>query len=245
MSINWPDITILLVTYDRLDEICKTIQALRRNIKYSGNIYFHIADDATPGNYLQDIRQTFPEIPFSTIVTNRLGWGANVNAALKVIETDYIFICEDDYVATSPLELDYGITLLKQREDVGAVRYDGLAGHLGLRLILSELITEQVWGEQPDHLLSKFDYFILDRKNTGHLNVYSNRPHLFHTRFHSTFGLYAEGVSLGQTETQFAHKVLATYPGIEIAALWNGILRAFEHIGHSRQGTALDPNREK
>ena len=84
------------------------------------------------------------------------------------------------------------------------------------------------------------DYMILERYSP-HLNVYSNRPHLKHRRFHSKYGPYSETTPLGMTETEFAHRVKDIgVDGPLLAILADGVVRAFDHIGKSRQGTELD-----
>ena len=109
------------------------------------------------------------------------------------------------------------------------VRYDGLAGHR-LLLELRERDTE----------IGKI-HFLRLRHDSPSLNVYSNRPHLKHKRFHQFYGLYPEGLKLGETETHFAHRVKDKLrDGPWIVALSSGVENSFRHIGVSRQGTELD-----
>ena len=227
---NWPSLTVLLVTYDRPKEIRKTIDALKDRIDYPGKLRWHIADDSSPGNYLPALFVDYPELRFTATATNRKGWGANVNKALGYIKTDYVFLCEDDYVAQRPLNLRDGVSILGAVPELGLIRYDGLAGHIGLRLWLKEAKANG----------KTINYLQLDRKHSGHLNVYSNRPHLRHRRLLYAVGPYAEGHRLGMTEEAYALRIIDTDPGCELAILADGIPRAFLHIGKSRQGTELD-----
>ena len=165
---SMPPVTILIVTYDRPREIRRTIEALKQRIIYDGTVNWHIADDKSPGNYVAELLQDFPFITSHTI-TNRKGWGANVNRALASIQTDYIYLNEDDYVPFVDLNLTHGVALLEANDEIGAVRYDGIEGHK-LDLRLREVKTERV---------GRLDYLIID-KNSPHLNVYSHRPHLKH-----------------------------------------------------------------
>lgn len=223
-------VTIVIVTFERPKEIRQTIQALKQHVKYEGDLRWHIADDASHSAYIPNIKSDFPELDFTSTITQRKGWGANVNYALDAAKphSDFIFLCEDDYVATRDIDLTRGVELLEHREKIGLVRYDGLSAHSGLRLYLEELKIDQ----------DRFDYFIVE-KGSDHLNVYSHRPHLKHVRFHEAYGKYDESLSLGETESGFAHRVKDSN-GPEIAILWNGIERAFDHIGKSRQGGEFD-----
>lgn len=224
------ELTVLIVTYDRPVEIRKTIAALMRYIRFNGQVKYHICDDGTQGNYVADIIADFPTLDFTTTTTNRQGWGANVNQGLKYLldKTDFIFLCEDDYVAKADLNLNHGTALLLTRSEFGAVRYDGLSGHLGLYCRIDEVQTPY----------GKVDFLEVDKDLSQHFNVYSNRPHLVHPRWYAQLGFYREGLKLGETEVNFCTRVRKGKP--KVAILSNGIDRAFEHIGHSRQHTELD-----
>jgi glycosyltransferase involved in cell wall biosynthesis len=226
---SFPQLTILIVTYDRPREIRQVIDSLRVHIHYPGPITWHIADDSSPGNYIADLLNDYKTLAFHHTITNRQGWGANVNKALQSITTDYIYLNEDDYIVQKDLDLASGVALLESNTDLGIVRYDGIAGHT-LNLELREQNTR----------LGRLNYLRIS-KHSPHLNVYSNRPHLKHRRLHNTMGLYAEGLSLGQTEEEFAHRVKDKFPnGPHVAILPDGIPRAFDHIGVSRQGSVFD-----
>jgi len=222
-------LTVILVTYNRPVEIRRTLEALLKHLKFSGVLRWHLADDGTPGEYIPALLREYPELAWSATTTKRQGWGANVNKALNHPGmTDLIFLCEDDYVVQQDLDLDAGAALLHST-DLGVIRYDGLAGHVGLSLRLCEAETA----------LGRLTYLELDRLNSSHLNVYSNRPHLRHRRFHDCYGPYPENLSLGKTEESYAHRIL-DQAGPGIAILPSGIPQAFDHIGHSRQGTQED-----
>lgn len=225
---EWPEITILLVTYDRIEEITRTIKALCTNLYYAGNLKWHLADDSSPGDYIQQIKREFTNLSFTYSITARKGWGANVNRAMLNIRTDYIFLCEDDYVAKRDIDLSSGVALMEANQQVGLVRYDGISGHT---LTLS--LKEDKVGE-----FGRVEYLEIF-PNSPHLNVYSNRPHLKHRRFHQFYGLYREARigerHLGMCESSFAHRIKDMKGGPKIVALWNGIECVFDHIGKSRQ----------
>jgi len=228
----WPSVTVLIVTYNRPTEIRKTIDALRVHLKYSGRIGWLLADDGSPDGYTDAIVQDYADLRFAVSVTGRLGWAGNVNAAMAACETEFIYLNEDDYVSLYDINLDKGIAVLMGVPEVGLIRYDGLDGH---KLILEICETRSPIGRVP--------YLRVLWSSSG-LNIYSNRPHLKHKRFHEHYGMYPIGLELGATETAFAHRVRKRH-GLSIAALEDGITKAFDHIGHSRKGTAHDPCRPK
>lgn len=225
----WPTVAICIVTYDRIKEIKATIRALQTHFHYIGPTTWHIADDSSPQGYLGQVCNEFPEIKFSHTITKRQGWGANVNKALGLLSNHpYHFLIEDDYVALRDLDITQGVALMEANKKISMVRYDGIAAH-NLTLHL----------EETDSRIGKFSYMRID-KESPHLNVYSNRPSLCHTRFHECYGWYPEGVSLGDTETQFAHRVRDKKHCADVAVLWDGIPMTFDHIGKSRQGSDAD-----
>jgi hypothetical protein len=243
---EWPIVSIIIVTYYRPEEIRRTIAALVQHIQYpEDRLRWHLADDRssewqgeqvgdwTPERYLDDVRADFVDLRFSMTITERAGWGVNVNKAMLYCwdkHGPYTFLCEDDYVSRGPIRLREGVALLVADQDIGVVRYDGIAGH-ALNLELRECSTQI--GKVPRLLILK---------NSPFLNVYSNRPHLKAQRFHDTYGMYPEGESLGQTETKFAQRVKRKKAGPGVVVLKDGVDRGFDHIGKSRQHTKDDKN---
>jgi len=229
---SWPTVGVLIVTWNRPEVIRATLNALKEHLRYSGDLLWHIADDQSPGGYIYDIMADYPELDFSYTVTPRLGWGANCNTGMMYLDTKckYIFLCEDDYIALRPIRLDQGVALLETTEDIGLVRYDGIAGH-ALNLELRECRGT------PAGTFS----FLRILKHSPFLYVYSHRPHLKARRFHKHYGLYKQGIPLGATEEDFAKRVYNDKDGgPTTACLADGILRAFDHVGQSRQGTEAD-----
>lgn len=228
----WPSITVLIVTYNRPVEIRKTIDALKAHLKYPGRIGWLLADDNSPNGYTDAIVQDYADLRFAVSVTNRLGWAGNVNAAMAKCETEFIYLNEDDYVSLYDIDLDKGVAILMSVQSAGLVRYDGVDGH---KLSLEMCETASPIGRVP--------YLKILKRSQG-LNVYSNRPHLKHKRFHEVYGTYPEGLELGATETVFAHRVKENR-GPNVVILENGIRKAFNHVGRSWKGTMHDPCRHE
>lgn len=226
MMSNMPDITILIVTFNRPNEIRRVIEGLQKHIVYSGKLRWHLADDGSPSGYVAAIREIYPEVEFTLTKTSRKGWGANVNKALRFIKTDYIFLCEDDYLAQRDLDLDSGMLLLMSDLEIGLVRYDGIEEH---RTTSKEIET----------LMGVIPCLVIDHAKSSFYQ-YSNRPHLRHKRLHEHYGLYAEGLSLVDTENNYAARIKDQLLGPMIVALPDGIECAFLPIAKSWKGTEFD-----
>ena len=228
---NWPKVTVFIVTYDRPREIRLTIDALKKHLKYKGELLWHLSDDGTERPYLFEIKRDYPDLKFSSTVTERKGFGANCNKGMTNCwaRSDYLFFCEDDRVVTRDMDLSSGVAVLESNKNIGLIRYDGVAGH-ALDLQLREIETD----------IGKVQCMVISH-TSPHLNYYSNQPHLLHRRFHDKYGLYPEGMSLGRTEEAFAHRVKNKYlKGSKIAILQDGIENHWQHIGVSRQLTKHD-----
>lgn len=239
---EWPIVSVLIVTFYRPEEIRRTVRTLIDKIQYAPDrLRWHIADDSSdswnggdpnfpPETYILDIQHEFPDQKFTATITDRQGWGANVNKGMLYCWDHYgpyIFLCEDDYIARHDVRLREGIAILEWDQDIGLIRYDGIEGHK-LDLELRECDTRL--GKVPRLRILKQSPF---------LNVYSNRPHLKHQRFHDVYDMYPVGLPLADTETRFAQTVKRN-PGPHVAVLKDGIVKAFDHIGKSRQGTEHD-----
>lgn len=247
---EWPDITILLCTYDRYDMIRKTVDALIEHLHYPDDkVHLLVADDSTPGKYISRLQRlkAFKHWDTRFVSTQQNGgWGRNVNNGLKQVRTDYVFFLEDDYVLTRPLDLRVGVALLASKPHIGMLRYRGTAGS---RMIMHHFEAD-IRGYLPDYKESdgtqvpgKVTYLLLDGGSQS-LWVYSNGPHLKRVpQFHRHYGMYAEGKKLGATEESFAHVVkdrmkIPGAPCIGILPEW--IPLHWQHIGRSYQRTDKD-----
>ena len=226
---DWPTVAVCIVTFDRFEEIKRTLMSLKAHLKYQGKLHWHLADDGSPKGYIARIKGTFPDLHFTHTQSRRGGWGVNVNKALRFLTDnyDFIYLNEDDYVARQDIDLSRGVALMAKVASVGHIRYDGVQGH---RLTLHQ--------REAQTILGKLFYMVVDKKSKG-LNVYSNRPHLTRRTWREKVGPYREGMRLGATEVMRAHKVRET-DAPDTVVFWDYIPRTFDHIGKSRQGSKLD-----
>ncbi len=251
---EWPEITIMICTYDRPLEARRTIKSLCLMLQYPPEkLKWHIADDGTADpNYVKDLahfikRETSARYEATWTITDRQGWGKNVNKGLGAIDTDYVYFTEDDYVLKRTLHLQPHVAVMEMAPAIGLTRF-GIAGH-GVTGHLNE-VDIRTWLPDYNENGSNSGYngqgrvntWVLDRQSVGPYSfyLYSNRPHLKHRRFHQAYGLYVEGQTLANTEHAMNHQFRQgpEIPYIVCPANWT--LWHFDHIGVSRQGTAED-----
>lgn len=252
---DWPNVDVVIITYDRFHEILKTIEALEDYLTYPReHLRYLIADDATPGNYRQklSITQTFRKLDNYQFVpdqTQNLGWGGNANRALRYSDAPYVFFLEDDRVLVHDLDLQAGIACMQVKPEIGMIRYGGTSGtHMIYHQMEADISPYLPQYREGMGLFGKMTYFLLD-SGAPDLWIYSNTPHLKRRNFHDPmfYGPYPEGQKLGATEEQMAHLVIDKMRSNPfapvIATLPDWVQPHFDHIGQSYQHSELDKER--
>lgn len=247
---TWPEVTIVICTYDRRVEFEKTLDGLIKYLSYPADrLQFMIADDHTPGNYVRDLQDLIEaktgKIPLFSVTPTNLGWGRNVNQALQAVVTPYTFFTEDDYVLTYPLDLKVGIAMMETSPELGYIRYRGCAGDTLVFHQQEARLEEFLPNYQEGVGLPGRGTLLLIDGNSPALYIYTNGPHLKRNIFHRVYGYYAEGLKLGETEESFAHTVKDRMRSEPNTAPWLAILPEWipmhwDHIGTSYQHTEKD-----
>ena len=249
---NWPAVCVGIITYNRPKEIRTTISSLMRYLHYSGPLTFMIADDCSPGDYLADLQKWIQEnqYPGYFILESTAqngGWGANANHLIRSAnrQAGLLYMTEDDYVLTRPLNLDVGVSILSSEPGLGMMRYRSTAGVPMIYRQHETLIERYMpnYREYEGFTQARATWLELDPASDT-LWLYSNGPHLKRYDFHEVYGLYPEGLKLGTTEEAYAHMVkdrLLTYSGaLRIGVQPEWIAMHYEHIGKSYQLTEYD-----
>lgn len=243
---EWPLVTVLVCTYNRVSELTRTLEALKENLVYPADrLKYLICDDATPG-YLAKLktRAIWKELKPKLVTTEQnSGWGQNVNNGLSHVDTDLTFFIEDDYEARTAINLSLGVAILLEKPHIGMIRYRGTAGdHLVYHQFEADISKYYPDYQDGVGLPGKATYLQIDSGSPS-LYIYSHGAHLKRRSFHQFYGLYPTGLKLGQTEEMYAHVVkdgmkLPGAPGI--ACLPAYIPMWFDHIGTSYQHTEAD-----
>jgi glycosyltransferase involved in cell wall biosynthesis len=244
---NWPEVTVLIVTYDRLKVIERVLFALLKHLHYPREkLRWIIADDSSPDDYverLSGLKVCQLIQPRFSVTERNSGFGVNVNLGLRAVETEYCLFIEDDKLLEHDLDLRQGVALLETRQNIGMLRYRGTGGEP----LIFHLFESDISHYMPDYqdgvgLSGRLNYLQLDSGSHA-LYLYTNGPHLKRRSFHEFYGYYPEGYRLGETEEKMAHQVkdlmLAVgAPAIAILPEW--VKMWWTDIGESRQHTELD-----
>lgn len=193
---SWPNVCILLLTYNRLEYAQQTLRSALENIRYSGPLAVHIADDGSPPEYREELAKVVAEHPPLThTVTNseRGGYGRNYNLALQTVHAwaEIVLPLEDDWILTRELDLDPLVAALQEGW------FDCLRlGYIGY--------TQALRGEFR-HDLPDNQYLLFD-PDSPEPHVWAGHPRLETAERQRRVGPWPEGLDPGPTEFEVAHR---------------------------------------
>lgn len=226
------ELTVLIPTYNRPDILPQTIGWLNDHLDFDGKIHILVGNDgdmnhATFGYHPKNVTE---------LQGPRRGLGANLNMLLRAAKTDIVLQMDDDHHLVKPLDItQYVKDLEEQRDNIGWVRL-----FIGTE---EDLNNDDPFYKFEARMVGR--YWIPDPAGPE-LYIASNRSHLKHKRFHNVYGLYKEGVSLGETEAGFCHTYSDRQRLSEVGLPWVAIPVAapsfdtWQHVGQSWQGTTHD-----
>jgi len=186
-----PDICVLLLTYSRTDYARKTIAKCLANIKYSGGILLHIADDGSSEEHRSELIKCSKVFDMEPTISNsqRGGYGPNYNLALQVVHSraEIILPLEDDWELLRPLDLDPLVEALEERQ-FGCIRM----GYIGYTQELRGKFVSAV-GQQ----------FLLLDPESPEPHVWAGHPRLETRDWERSVGPWPENPDLDPGTTEF------------------------------------------
>ena len=213
-----PLISVIVVTYHRVEALKRTLESLRRHVDVD-DYELIVCDDGSPLAQRRQIRG----LDVDRIGWNdRVGYGANVNSGLRAARGEFVFHLEDDWVVKRPGHfLRAGVEVLNTLPEVGCLKFDDNTPALRARRRVGGYTVEVL--AFPNHARAE-EY------------RYTNRPHLKHARFHQCYGMYAEGHCALETERLFAMHVNAVRAS---RVGWMHDSAHFRHIGDEYQSYSI------
>lgn len=183
---DWPHLSILVVTYNRVGTLNETLHRLKQHTYYIGPRSYIVADDGSDDGTQDMLATNHPEV--TLVQSDRKGLGANANAGLReaMYRGPVILQLQDDLHLLSHLDLHPHVERLMNDETSGYIRLWGVGGHRYTANL--EGNYWRVWWNSDD------------------LYIPSDRPHIKHRRFHEFFGLYPEGHKAAETEDAWCHQ---------------------------------------
>lgn len=221
--IEFPNLSIVLLTYKRTSYAVRTLESLCENLGYEQHLRgFYIADDGTPGKHVEKLLELLRAKGERILgyhnkrFSPKTGIGWNKGLGIGFQNSDYVMLLEDDWVLHKRFDIHPYVEMLTQREDVCMVRLGGLAVGNNVEIV----------GHNGHHYLK----YHRDKQY-----AYSGNPHIRHARMVKTYGWFSEEkLNPGELELEYDWRFRST----EGPDIWRpadipgwGI---FDHIGESR-----------
>lgn len=124
----FPAVTVVLTSCNRFDLLERTLASFAAQNDYPIRRFILIEDSGNA--HVQDVADKFPELNIEiTVNSPSLGQFRSVDKAYSMVDTEFIFHCEDDWEFSLPhvirdslrlMEADPSIALVWPRSDAGA-----------------------------------------------------------------------------------------------------------------------------
>jgi len=222
---------IVMTTYNREEVAKQTLLSLKRNLLYDeGRRFWVIADDGSPDGYVDRLKAVLGDDE-PVYVTNALrkGVGVSKNLALKLAfeHTPVVFLTEDDWCLTEPVDARVFYDTLVSNPQVGMIRCGYLSTDISAKLVGFNSMT----------------YLQLDQGSGVY--VYSGQCSFRSKVWVEKVGYHKEGVSPGEEELEMCQRYNATKNAPLI--LWPGNMgfhfqcSPFKNIGMDFSLNATQP----
>lgn len=193
-------VTLLLLTYNRLDYAKETLRSALDNMHTSHPLVVHIADDGSPEGYTDELRKLaggYVHVEGVTVTNaERGGYGHNYNLASKIIHqhSRYCICLEDDWRLVKSLDLDSLLDCLDTSLEIGCIRL----GYIGF--------TQELRGKIIDVLGSKYLVFDPDSPEP---HLFAGHPRVEAIAWQKEVGPWPTELAPGATEFAVCHKPAA------------------------------------
>lgn len=184
----------ILTTYKRQKLALRTIKGVKDFAQYSDGFKWILCDDGSGDDYLNPLLELVGSDLAGVVEGNRHGVGYMMNRAIEQVKTiggQLMLFLEDDWELRETVPFDIDASVLLDESTTGMIRYGYLSP--GLQATLVPYKNQLYWRAD----------------NNGYQYRFTGHPSLRHIRFHQSYGLYAEGITPGQTELDFCAKVNA------------------------------------
>lgn len=186
MDMQWPALSVLVVTYQRRSTLQETLRRLHTHLYYAGPMQYIVADDGSDDGTQDMLRTVYPQAQL--VQSDRRGLGANTNAGLRraFAEAEYVLQCQDDMHLLTTLDVHPHVERLRDDPTCGFIRLWGVGGHR-----YEGRLEGNYWRI----------YWHSDE-----LYIPSDRPQIKSRAFHEHYGWYPEGLATGHTEEAWCHQ---------------------------------------
>ena len=214
-----PLVSVVIVTYKRLERLCETYWSLRSVCRYP-NLEWIVCDDGSPPAIQQKIR----ELPFDKYLLSERnqGMGANTNKGLVAASGEFILQLQDDWKCCEQSNfIESSIELMRERADVSMVQLWRAANFT--------YPSEYHISTSGKKARIFMDYPGMVNEGTG-FYIYSDRPHVKRSTVMRSVGLYSESIrSVLEVEEEYCRRFEQCAD--QRVAIIEGLGNVFVHTG--------------
>lgn len=185
-------VSVVVFTHDRTNVARETLKSLFKNVKYSGELNWVLADDRSTKQHLAEMKNVFIEagVKYELCQTTktRFGLGASMNIGLQKAfkKSDIVLRVEDDWILEKELQLDRFVKTLEENDNVAGIRLGMVGGGVNI----------------GQNLFKDASYKVLVGPNDSSW-LFVNQVALVHKRIHENLGWYIENVGADRSEEEF------------------------------------------
>lgn len=213
-----PLVSVIFITYKRLDLLTRTYEAFRSICTYP-KLEYILCDDGSP----RALQKKMRELQFDTYLfaEKNKGLGNNQNKGIVAAKGEYLLQLQDDWLCHGPGDFIQGaLEVFAKKPDIGLIR---LWNHKGFNIPYDLYQTAD--GRRVRIYESVYDHLPSER----HDYVYSDRPHIKRRSFHEKLGYYREDIFMNDMEIEFCER-FEKQTEIKGATI-EEYAETFEHIG--------------
>lgn len=185
---SWPLVSILFITYKRIDLLERAMEAIRNNTDYP-NLQFVISDDGSPSEIQAKMRALAADV--YVLSTRNRGLGANINQGMAACQGKYILMLQDDCTCMGPRTyLRDSVQLMEAHPLVGMVNFSQT-------LAIADNL-EKLEGVEERAVL-----YPLNPAERAYPFLYSDQPHLRRSEINEMLGPYLEDRDMVKCEKDY------------------------------------------
>jgi glycosyltransferase involved in cell wall biosynthesis len=187
-----PLVSVLFVTYKRVDMLRMSLEAFRCNTDYP-NLEIVIADDGSGSEIQKRIRALAADV--YALAPKNSGLGANNNQGLRHCTGDYILMVQDDWKCRGPANyLKQAVSVMKANPQLGIINFAGAAHPADFAQRL-EGSDEPCYVTPRPYEDDRKEYFL-----------YADQPHIQSRAALDYIGPYIEDSDMEICETDYSYR---------------------------------------
>ena len=148
MAADQSPVSVVVLTYNRRDEVLITLDRLQASLAGDLPIPVIVVDNGSPDGTAQAIRERFPDV--TVVASNRNLGAAGRNLGVDRVQTPYVAFCDDD-TCWEPGAIQRAVDILERNSRIAVVNARVLVGPDGRPDATCEAMADSPLGMVGEH----------------------------------------------------------------------------------------------